>query len=161
MSIALYIFKLITVILLNILGIIGAVSPAIPGPPICLAALLIAYFGFPGSVGEILLFTCIGFSVLTAILDSFAPTIAAKLGGGSKWAIWGSTIGLVVGLFLPPFGIFWAPLLCAFVGELIADFKVGKAIKVAFLSFLSFIITIGLKLILCAFMSLVSTIACF
>ncbi len=151
-----YILKLIAIIVFDLVGIVGAVVPAIPGPPLCLVALVIAFFGFPNTVSVTFLVVAIVLSLISASLDYFAPALATKLGGGSKWAVWGSTIGLFIGFFLPPLGIIWVPLVCAFIGELIANFKVGKAFKVACLSFLSFALTVGFKLLTCAIITVFS-----
>lgn len=161
MELTYYILKLLGIILFDVTGIVGAVVPAVPGPPLCLIALFIAFFGFKDSVSITFIVVAVILALISATLDYFAPALVTRLGGGSKWAIWGSTIGLIAGLFLPPLGIIWMPLVCAFAGELIADFKVGKAFKVAFLSFLSFLLTVGFKLLTCFIITFVSIKAAF
>lgn len=161
MDIAVYILKVIVIVAFNLTGIIGSVVPAIPGPPLCLAGLLVAYWGFTNSVSTAFLIISIVICLVCAILDYFAPVIITKFGGGSKWATVGSTIGMLVGLFFPPMGIVWIPFAGAFAGELIADFKIGKAFKVALLSFISFLLTIGIKLVCCGIITFVSIKACF
>ncbi len=161
MTLTTYILVLIAVILLNITGLIGSITPAIPGPPLCLIALTIVYYFFPGSVSTAILIVMLVLCLIAATIDYFAPMLVTKLGGGSKYAIAGSTIGIIVGLFFPPWGIIWIPFVGAFIGELIANFKIGKAIKVAFLSFLSFMLTVGFKLVLCSIIAIVSIKACF
>ena len=156
-----YILLLIAVILLNLTGFVGSITPAIPGPPLCLIAMTIVYFFFPGSISTAILIVMLVLCLIAATIDYFAPMLVTKLGGGSKYAIVGSTIGIIVGLFLPPWGIIWVPFVGAFIGELIADFKFGKALKVAFLSFLSFMLTVGFKLILCSVIAFISIKACF
>ena len=162
MHITVYILTVAIIIILDIVGYIGSIVPAIPGPPICLIALLIAYFCFPQSVSLAILITMTVLCLLAAVMDYFAPTIVTKLGGGSKYAIVGSTLGSIIGLFVQPLGIIWVPFIGALIGELIKNYKeIGKAFKVAFLSFLSFILTTGFKLILCGVISFVSIKACF
>ena len=161
MQLTTYILTVIAVILLNIAGLVGAIAPAIPGPPLCLIALTIVYFFFPGSVSTLILIVMLVFCLIAATLDYFAPMLVTKLGGGSKYAMVGSTIGIIVGLFFPPWGIIWIPFVGAFIGELIANFKIGKALKVAFLSFLSFMLTVGFKLIICSVIAFISIKACF
>ncbi len=156
-----YILVLIAVILLNITGLVGSITPAIPGPPLCLIAMTISYFYFPGSVSTTLLIIMLVLCLIAATIDYFAPMLVTKLGGGSKHAIVGSTIGIIVGLFFSPWGIILMPFAGAFIGELIANFKIGKALKVAFLSFLSFMLTVGFKLILCSVIAFLSIKACF
>ena len=161
MQLTIYILVLIAVILLNITGFIGSIVPAIPGPPLCLIALTIVYFFFPGSISTVILIVMLVLCLIAATIDYFAPMLVTKLGGGSKYAMIGSTIGIIVGLFFPPWGIIWIPLVGAFIGELIANFKIGKALKVAFLSFLSFMLTVGFKLVLCSVIAFISIKACF
>lgn len=155
------IIKIIIILALDLCGIVGAISPAIPGPPLCLIALVITYYCFPGAISLTFLLIMLGLCLVAVVIDYFAPILVTKFGGGSKWAIWGSTIGLFVGFFFPPLGIIWVPLVGAFVGELIANFKLGKAFKVALLSFISFLLTVGFKLILCGVISVASVIPCF
>ena len=156
-----YFLVLIVIILLNITGFVGSITPAIPGPPLCLIAMTIAYFFFPGSITTMALIIMLLLCLIAATIDYFAPMLVTKLGGGSKYAMAGSTIGIIVGLFFPPWGIIWIPFVGAFIGELIANFKIGKALKIAFLSFISFMLTTGFKLILCSIIAYISLKACF
>ena len=148
----------IIAILLALIGFIGAVMPGIPGPPFNYGALVVSYFALPGEIGIVAL---IVFGVLTlvmCILDYAAPALMTKLGGGSKRAAWGATLGLFGSLlFLPAFvvlgpislpGIIVFPFLGAFLFEFTASQSVSKAFNVAMLSFLGFLLTTGGKLLL-------------
>ena len=83
----------------------------------------------------------------------YCPYMDGKAGGGSRAAITGSTIGLILGLFFMPSGLLVGPLLGAFVGEMLSTREVGKAIRIALLSFLSFLLSTGFQLILCIAMA--------
>jgi hypothetical protein len=162
MQIFIYILIVLVIVILDIVGFIGSITPAIPGPPLCLISLVIAYFYFPQSITLPILITMIVLCLISTTIDYFAPMLVTKIGGGSKYAIIGSTIGVFIGLFFPPFGIIWIPFVGALLGELIENYKkVGKAFKVAFLSFLSFILTTGFKITLCGVISFFSIKACF
>ena len=143
----LIIILILLAIIAALVGIIGAIVPALPGPPLCFASLVIAYFTSPGYISSSLLVTMLIITVAVTVLDYIAPIWLTKLGGGSKQAIWGSTIGVFIGLFFMPIGLIVGPLAGAFVGELVHEEKLGKAIRVALMSFIAFLLTTGLKLV--------------
>ncbi|MBQ0056901.1 MAG: DUF456 domain-containing protein [Bacteroidales bacterium] len=144
----LVIILILIAVISAIVGIIGAIVPAIPGPPLSYASLVIAYFTSPGQISTDTLWVMLIVTVVVTVLDYIAPIWLTKLGGGSKAAIWGSTIGIFVGLFFPPLGLILGPLAGAFVGEMIHDnTDLGKAVKVALMSFIAFLLTTGLKLV--------------
>lgn len=92
-------------------------------------------------------------TIIVSVLDYVAPIWLTKVGGGSKAAIWGSTLGLIAGLFFMPIGLIVGPLAGAFFGEMTNDSSVGKATRVALMSFVSFLLTTGAKLVLSALMT--------
>lgn len=144
---------LIFAAILTLVGVAGSVIPALPGPPLSLAALAIVYWILPGTVSNSLLLIMTLLTAVAAVLDYFAPILITKVGGGSKQAILCTTVGLVAGLFFMPLGLILGPLVGAFVGEYSHSAQIGKALWIAFLSFLSFLITTVFKLILSAIMS--------
>lgn len=150
---ALIIILILLAVVLSLSGIIGAIVPAIPGLPFSFAALLMAYFICPGIISNQLLAVMLVLTIIVSILDYVAPVWLTKLGGGSKAAIWGSTIGLFAGLLFMPLGLVVGPLVGAFIGEMMNNSSVTKATKVAIMSFISFLLTTGLKLILSAVMT--------
>jgi hypothetical protein len=52
-----------------------------------------------------------------------------------------------------PVGLVVGPLVGAFAGELLSTRQTGKALRVALLSFLSFLLSTGYKVILCLVMT--------
>lgn len=144
---------ILVAILLALTGIVGAIMPALPGPPLNFASLFIVYIMCPGSISTELLIWMLGLTIIASVLDYIAPIWLTKLGGGSKAAVWGSTLGLIAGLFFMPIGLILGPLLGAFVGEMSNDASVGKATRIALMSFISFILTTGMKLIISALMT--------
>jgi hypothetical protein len=81
-------------------------------------------------------------------MDYIIPAIGTKKFGGSKVGMIGTTLGLVVALIFPIFGVFgviiW-PFLGAFVGEIINKADKKTALKAAFGSFLGFLMGTFLK----------------
>ena len=88
--------------ILTTVGMIGAIVPALPGPPLSLAGLAIIYWFIPGSISTPLLITMIILTVVAAVLDYLAPILLTRVGGGSKQAVLCTTLGLMVGLFFMP-----------------------------------------------------------
>jgi uncharacterized protein len=132
--------------LLIVLGLLGCILPVIPGPPLSFGGLLILHFTRWGFIeSNILLWLGIAAAVAT-VLDYILPIWATKKFGGSKRGVWGSTIGLIVGLFFfPPFGIIAGPFIGAFIGEVTARQNQSSALRSALGSFIGFLLGTGLK----------------
>lgn len=136
-----------------LLGILGSFLPALPGPPISWVGLLVLYIIPEIDVNYWILTITLIIALAVAVLDYVIPAQGTKRFGGSSYGIWGTNIGLLVGIFAPiPFGFIIGPFAGAFIGELLYDKTNGKrALKAAtgsFLGFLTgtfikFIITIG------------------
>lgn len=135
-------------VLFIISGILGCVLPVIPGPPLSYLGLLILHFTERYQFSSRFL---IIWAIITAVvyaLDYVIPAWGTKRFGGSKRGVWGSVIGLVIGLFFfPPFGIIIGPFLGAVIGELTSGKDSGVAIKSGFGSFIGFLVGTLLKLI--------------
>lgn len=144
---------LLLALLLALTGIVGAILPALPGPPLSFVSLLVAYFACPGYISTELLFTLFALTLLSVVLDYMAPIWMTKVGGGTSAAVRGSTVGLILGLFFMPMGLIVGPLLGAFAGEMLSSRHVGRALRMAILSFISFLLTTGFKLVLSALMA--------
>ncbi len=147
------ILLVILVVILALVGVMGAIIPAIPGPPISWVAMLLIFYAGDGVVTTSILLWMLGLTIVTTILDYVAPALLTKIGGGSKAATTGATIGTIAGLFFAPWGLLLGPLVGAFLGEYITDARLGKSIKIATLSFLSFLLTTGMKLVACLWMT--------
>jgi len=128
-------------LLLMFIGIIGSILPILPGVPISWMGLALLYFA-PSMPLEPVFIAVTGIvALLLYILDYILPAIGTKKFGGSKAGMWGTTIGLIVGIFAPiPFGILIGPFAGAYIGEVMVNKTEGpKAIKAATGSFLGFL----------------------
>lgn len=146
---------LITIsVLLILIGILGSVVPILPGPPIAFCGLVLVQFTskHPFSVEFLIIF---GFlAIVSAIIDNVLPVYATKKFNGSKRGVWGSAIGLIIGLFFfPPFGIIIGPMVGAFLGEILDGKSPNNSIKPAFGSFIGFLSSIFLRFALSVVMA--------
>ena len=92
-------------------------------------------------------------TIVVQVLDSVVPIWGTKKFGGSKMGVWGSTLGLRVGLFFGPWGIVLGPFLGAVVFELIDGKNTRLALKAGWGSFVGLMTGTILKLICCGLMT--------
>jgi uncharacterized protein len=132
-------------------GIIGSFLPVLPGPPLSWIGLLLLYFTDAVPANYWVLGITLVITVAMVILDYVIPAKGTKRYGGSSYGIWGTNIGLVVGLFLPiPFGFVIGAFCGALIGELIynaADHK--RALKAATGSFVGFLASTFMNVVVC------------
>jgi uncharacterized protein YqgC (DUF456 family) len=135
-------------ILLLLIGFAGCIIPGVPGPPIAYIGLLIQVFKTENPFTTKFLIIWALIMVGVSLLDYVVPVIGTKKFGGSKRGIWGSIIGLFVGIFFfPPIGLIIGPFLGAFIGELTGGKETESALKAGFGSFIGFITGVALKLV--------------
>ena len=126
--------------ILMVVGIIGSIAPVIPGPPLSYIGLLLLQLleAAPFSTRFLIIFAVL--TVLVTALDYLIPVYGTKRFGASKYGIWGSTIGLIIGIFIfPPFGIIIGPFAGAFIGEMVSGKEINAALKSGLGSFLGFL----------------------
>lgn len=141
---------LILGLLCCIIGLFGSFLPILPGPLLSWIGLLLLYLTEKVENNYWVLGITFIITIVITVLDYVIPAKGTKRFGGTKYGVWGTNIGLVVGLFFPPFGFIIGPFLGAFVGELIynSNDKNG-AIKAAFGSFMGFLVSTFMKFMLC------------
>lgn len=115
-------------LLLVILGFVGMVVPALPGPLLVLGGLMLAAWADDfGRVGWVTLLILSGLALLAMVLDVIAGALGAKRYGASRAAITGSLIGAVVGIFFGPLGLLLGPFAGAVAGELLSGRGASQA----------------------------------
>lgn len=130
-------------------GVVGSVLPALPGIPLSWVGLLCFYL-----IGSIpfnywIMGTTLLIALVITVLDYIIPAQGTKRFGGSKYGIWGTNIGLIVGFFVPiPFGFIIGPFIGAMIGELLFDKNLNRSLKAASGSFAGFLASTFMKFVI-------------
>lgn len=143
-----YILLMLSMLLL-IGGLVGSVLPALPGLPVSWLGILCLYLTKGVEMNHPILWVSFIVMISVSILDYVIPSQGTKKFGGSKYGVWGTNIGLVVGILAPiPFGFLIGPFVGALVGELIYNSSDQKrALKAATGSLIGFLASTFMKVI--------------
>jgi len=136
--------------LLILAGLAGAVLPALPGVPLVFAGMWLAAWadGFR-HVGAWTLVILGVLSGLALLIDFIAGILGARRVGASGRALWGASIGMLVGLFFGLPGLLLGPFVGAVAGELSSGSRVRKATVVGVGTWLGLLFGTLAKLALC------------
>ena len=147
------ILLLVIAFILIVIGIIGCIVPGLPGTPIAYAGLWVAQATdrIDFSWQFLLIWGIV--VVIISVLDYLVPAWGTKRYGGTKWGVWGSTIGVFIGLFFGAAGVILGPLVGAVIGELIAGKELASALRAGWGSFIGIFFGTILKLIACGLMA--------
>lgn len=134
-----------------IVGIFGSFLPILPGLSACWVGLLLLYLTKAVENNYWVLGTTLLITIIITVLDYIIPSKGTKKFGGSSYGVWGTNIGLIVGIFAPiPFGVIIGPFVGALIGELIYDSKNhSRAIKAATGSLLGFLASSFINFMFC------------
>ncbi len=135
-----------------LVGIIGCIVPGLPGVPVAYAGLWIAQATDRIDFGWKMLLIWGIVTIVVSVLDYVVPAWGTKKFGGTKYGVWGSTIGVFVGLFFGAIGVIAGPLVGAILGELIGGKETKEALKAGWGSFVGLLCGTILKLICCGLM---------
>ncbi|MEP7093524.1 MAG: DUF456 domain-containing protein [Flavobacterium sp.] len=130
-----------------IVGVFGSFMPVLPGLSSCWVGLLLLYLTKAVENN----YWVLGITLVITILDYTIPAKGTKRFGGSSYGIWGTNIGLIIGILAPiPFGVVIGPFAGAFIGEIIYDSKNHKrALKAATGSLLGFLASSFINFLFC------------
>ena len=133
-------------------GLLGSFLPVLPGPSMSWIGLALLYFTNAVPANYWILGITLVITVIVSVLDYVIPAKGTKKFGGSSYGIWGTNIGLFVGIIAPvPFGFLIGPFVGALIGELIFDYKDhNRALKAATGSFVGFLASTFMKFLICA-----------
>jgi uncharacterized protein YqgC (DUF456 family) len=147
------IFWILLGLVLLLIGVVGAIIPGIPGPIISFSALLILQLKEDAPFSEEFMVVMGLIAATITVLDYIVPIWGTKKFGGTKKGVWGSTIGLIIGMFfitLGPFGIvgiLLGPFAGAYIGESMGGQDSRTATRAAIGSFIGFLAGTMMKLV--------------
>jgi uncharacterized protein YqgC (DUF456 family) len=138
-------------IILCVVAIAGSLLPLLPGPPIAFVGLLIQQLRDPNPFETNFILIWLGIVVITLVLDYAIPIWGTKKFGGTKYGVWGCTLGFLAAFWMGPWGVIIGPFVGAFLGEMLAGQNSRRSLKAAFGSFVGFLLGSFLKLVVCFF----------
>jgi uncharacterized protein YqgC (DUF456 family) len=135
-------------LLIALVGIIGCIVPALPGPALSFLSLVILSYAKNWEPFGVQFFIVMGgLAALVTFLDYVVPAGGAKKYGASKYGVTGSIAGMLIGFFfLPPFGIFVGAFVGALAGEMLAKRGTRDALRAGWGVFVGIMVGLGLKL---------------
>lgn len=138
--------------LLLVGGIVGSVLPFLPGPPLCYVALLLQQFRTHKPFSTTFLVTWAVIVAVVILLDYLVPLYGTKRFGGTKYGLWGCSLGFLAAFWMGPWGIVFGPFIGAFIGEWLANRDAPQAMQAAIGSLVGFLFGTGIKLVTCLVM---------
>jgi hypothetical protein len=137
MEILLYVLGAVALLL----GLAGVVLPALPGSALLVAgALLVGWADGFTRVSGWTVAVCAVLGAAIWAVDLAAGVLGAKAFGASRWAVIGSGVGLLVGLFLGLPGIVLGPAVGALAFDYARDPNFERALKAGVGAFVGFVL---------------------
>jgi hypothetical protein len=145
---SLTIFLIIIGFVLAIAGMLGCILPIVPGPILSFCALILLSWIKNWEIFSQTFLIVMGvLTVFLMLLDYAAPALGAKKYGASKRGLWGSAIGMIIGIFfIPPWGMIVGAFIGALVGELASGKSGRKALRAGWGILIGNVLVVGLKL---------------
>jgi len=117
--------------LLVLVGIAGAVFPALPGVALVFAGLLMAAWVDDFQRVTWIPLVVLGLlTILSFVVDFLVTVLGVQRVGATKLAIIGALIGTIIGIFFGLVGLIFGPFFGAIVGEFMSHGKVERASRV-------------------------------
>jgi len=135
------------VVLLLVIGLAGAVLPALPGIPLIFGGVLLAAWiedfqrigGW--TIGVLAMLAVIGIAI-----DYVAAALSARRVGASRQGVIGAAVGTLAGIFTGLWGLVFMPLVGAAIGEFIAQRDALRAGKVGLATWLGLLLGTAAKI---------------
>ena len=134
-------------LIIAVVGLMGCIIPAIPGPPLNFLSLVILELAIVDAFPPDFYFLWGGIAIAVTVLDYVLPIMGAKVYKASSFGIRGSIVGMILGiLFFPPFGMILGLFIGAVLGELIAGKEEWEALIIGSVTFFASMLMIFIKL---------------
>lgn len=137
--------------ILMLVGILGSFLPMLPGIPLSWLGLLLLHFVSVVPMNYTFLGVTLLVTIIIFALQYAIPALGTKYLGGSKQGMFGATIGLFAGIFIPiPFAILIAPFVGAYLGEILNKADSRTALKAASGSFIGLLASTFMEFVVTA-----------
>lgn len=137
--------------ILMLVGILGSFLPMLPGIPISWGGLLLLHLTSVIPINYTYLGVTLLITIIIFALQYAIPALGTKYLGGSKQGMFGATIGLFAGIFIPiPFAILIAPFVGAYIGEILNKADSRTALKAASGSFIGLLASTFMEFVVTA-----------
>ncbi|MBB6189772.1 DUF456 domain-containing protein [Rhodanobacter sp. MP7CTX1] len=145
MDIALYVLAA----LLIVGGMAGAVLPTLPGIPMIFGGIwLVAAVDHYRHLGLWWLLIIGALGSIGVIVDFIASALGARRVGASRLALWGASLGTLIGMFFGVPGLLFGPFVGALLGELASGNSVLRSAHVGVGTWLGLLFGTLLKLVI-------------
>jgi len=135
--------------LLIVGGLVGAILPSLPGIPMVFGGIwLVAAVDDYRHLGLWWLLLIGALGTVGVIVDFVAGTLGAKRVGASKRALWGASLGTLVGMFFGIPGILIGPFAGALIGELSSGTSVLRSAHVGIGTWIGLLLGALVKLVI-------------
>jgi uncharacterized protein len=136
--------------ILIVVGLAGTVLPILPGVPLVFAGMWIAAAtDHYQHVGTFTLIVLGALTVFALVIDFVASIVGAKRVGATGRAIWGASIGMLVGIFFGFVGLLLGPFVGALIGELSSGSTMHQATRVGIGTWIGLLFGTLAKIALC------------
>lgn len=137
--------------ILMLVGILGSFLPMLPGIPVSWGGLLSLHLTSVIPINYTYLGVTLLITIIIFALQYAIPALGTKYLGGSKQGMFGATIGLFAGIFIPiPFAILIAPFVGAYIGEILNKADSRTALKAASGSFIGLLASTFMEFVVTA-----------
>jgi uncharacterized protein YqgC (DUF456 family) len=131
----------IVAVVMIVAGVAGTVLPALPGPALVFAGILLAaWIDDFARIGGWTVMVCGVLMLLAWGADYVSAMLGAKRAGASRLAIVGAALGTVAGLFTGFVGLLFMPLVGAAIGEWLGDRDAARAAHVGVSTWLGLVV---------------------